>query len=441
MLPLMPWVRSQARALVSLFDGSVRGWAWFLLMALLVVFGTRFPGILGGAALVLTQFAASLMWWWLIRPRTDRDRSFTGLWLIVTVLVFVLLVAGDYFTYEYAFVRNFTGNFAFLNATVPPLLRGFRGLGLGVLLLGVFLAAIPMIQTQRRIPWGERRRSALWSLAALVLTVAFAVGGAMAARPPLVQAVRGVDRFRVGTYDIHAGFNEFYNFNLEAIAQTIQQSGANVVLLQETEAGRMTSFGIDEPLWLARRLGMDKRFFGTNEGLQGLAVLSNIPIVYTQGTLLTSVGNQTGAMHVQVSTDGVSAVSFYNTWLGLLLAAPGERAISAQEQDQQVQLNELFGLIARDFGDLNQVRLVVGGNFNTSATSPLVEQMRATGFSDPFAGNPEELSATLWRSNQHARTDFLWLRNVLPLGALVMDSHASDHRMAVTEILINRVAQ
>ena len=37
---------------------------------------------------------------------------------------------------------------------------------------------------------------------------------------------------------------------------------------------------------------MDRRFYPTNEGLQGLAVLSNVQIVYDDGTLLTSTGNQ-----------------------------------------------------------------------------------------------------------------------------------------------------
>jgi len=67
--------------------------------------------------------------------------------------------------------------------------------------------------------------------------------------------------------------------------------------------------------------------------------------------------------------------------------------------------------------------------------------MRVSGFTDPFAGLPSELSATLWRSNARARFDYLWVRNVLPLGAVVMESNASDHRMAVVEILINRRLQ
>lgn len=441
-LPLVRWIRARARTLIALFDGSVRGWAWMLFIALLVVVGTRFSGAVAGGALVLAQFGVSLMWWWLVRQRAERERSFTPVWILLGVAIFAFLAVCDFFTYEYAYVRDFGGDLAFLNPYIPPLLRGFRGMGLGVLLLAVFLGAIPMTQSRRRIPWAEARVSPVQSLLTVALIAVLTVGAALAARPPVIQGVRGVDSFRAGTYNIHAGYNEVFNYDLEAIAHAIQQSGANVVLLQEVETGRMTSFGVDQALWLARRLGMDRRYYPTNEGLSGLATLSNVPIVYHQGTPLSSVGQQTGLQHVQVSADGgVSAIAFYNTWLGLLLDLGPGQSVETQEQDQQRQLAEIFGIITRDYPDLNQVRIVVGGTFNNVPGSPLIEQMRLSGFNDPFAGLPAELSATLWRSNARARFDYLWARNVLPLGAIVMESSASDHRMAVVEILINRRLQ
>jgi endonuclease/exonuclease/phosphatase family metal-dependent hydrolase len=441
-LPLVPWVRAQGRGFVALFDPALRGWIWLLLVALLVVLGARFNGLIAGASFVLAQFGVCMMWWWLARPQAEKERGFTGLWLLFAVAVFAFLAICDYFTYEYAYVRDFSGDFAFLNPYIPPLLRGFRGMGLGVVLLAIFLATIPMTQTRRRIPWAEGRRTAMQSILTILMIALLSFGAALAARPPVIQGVRGVDSFRTGTYNINAGYNEFYVYNLEAVANTIQQSGANVVMLQEAEAGRMTSFGVDQPLWLARRLGMDRRFLPTNEGLYGLATLSNVPIVYHQGTLLPGIGQQTGVQHVQVSTDGgVSAVAFYNTWLGLLLDLGNDQTLAQQEQDQQRQLSAIFSRITSDYPDLNRVRIVVGGTFNNVPGSPLIEQMRVSGFTDPFAGLPGELSATLWRTNARARFDYLWARNVLPLGALVMESNASDHRMAVVEILINRQLQ
>lgn len=434
LLPIIPAVRNQARAFISAFDGSLRGWLWMLIVALLIVFGTRLQGIVAGITLVVAQFAISLLWWWLVRPLGERERSFSGLWLILGLVILAVLLVGDIFTYEYAFVRGLATPFDTVNTLVPALLRGFRGMGLGLILLGVFLAALPMTQTQRRIPWsGGPASHTIFGL--LVLTLASA-GAAYAARPPLIVGVRDVDVIRLGTYNLHAGFNEFFNYDLEEIARTIEMSGANVVLLQEVEAGRSTSFGVDQTLWLARRLRMDRRFYPTNEGLQGLAVLSNVEIVFDDGRPLTSTGLQTGLQRVQIKPDA-GVVTLYNTWLGLLLAAPDGPTLEEQEQDQQVQLNEIFTIITADHPTGNFGRLVVGGTFNNTPTSPLIQQMRDAGFRDPFAGQPPARSYTLDRANLQARVDYLWLRQPLQeISAGVMENRGSDHRMAVIELQI-----
>ncbi len=443
LLPLIPWVRQQASNFIGLFDQNARGWLWMLLMALMLVFGTRFQGIIAGVALVLAQFAASLLWWWLVRPRGEKERQFTGLWLVLGVLVFVMLIAADNFTYDYGYVQNMPSDLAFLNPYVPPFLRAFRGFGLGVLLLGIFLAALPMVQTRRRIPWTGGNRLA--SFLGLLVAAGVSVGVASAVRPPIIQGVRDTEQtplnsIRIGTYNIHAGFNEFFYFDLDAIARTIQQSGADVVLIQQAEIGRLTSFGVDEVLWLARRLGMGARFFPTNEGLQGLAVLSRIEIVNDEGVLLTSSGSQTGLQRVQIRPDE-GVITLYNTRLEYLLETTENRTVEQEQQDQQRQLSEIFGLLNTTYANDKVGRLLVGGTFNNIPDSPIGDQMRNAGFLDPFAGTglPAELSATLWRTGYpKVQFDYLWLwrRSLVPVGANTVKTNASDHRMAVIETFI-----
>jgi endonuclease/exonuclease/phosphatase family metal-dependent hydrolase len=364
----------------------------------------------------------------------EKERNLSGLWIVLSMLILALLLVGDIFTYEYAFVRNLASGSEALDTLVPSLLRGFRGMGLGLLLLAVFLAALPMTQTRRRVPWtGGTGRLTIF---ALLLTIIASAGAAYAARPPVISGVRNEEGIRLGTYNIHAGYNEFFYYDLEAIAQTIEVSGANVVLLQEVEAGRSTSFGVDQTLWLARRLGMDRRFYPTNEGLQGLAILSNVEIVLHEGHLLTSTGQQTGVQRVQIRPN-TSVVTLYNTWLGLLLADPGSTALEQEEQDQQQQLNEIFTIITSDYPNGNFDRLVLGGTFNNTPTSPLIQQMRDAGFRDPFAGQPAVRSYTLQRTGLEARVDYLWLRPPLQeISAGVMETQPSDHRMPVIELQI-----
>ncbi|MBI1259364.1 MAG: hypothetical protein GC204_18005 [Chloroflexi bacterium] len=441
LLPLIPAVRGRARAFIAVFDGNVRGWLWMLLIALLIVFGTRLHGLVAGVALVLAQFLVSMIWWWLVRPRSERQRSFSGLWIIFGVIVFGLLVAGDNFTYEYAFVRDFGGNFTFLNTVIPPLLRGFRGLGLPLSLLAVFLATLPITQTQRRIPWASA--GSIWlSLGTLVVVLAASIGAAVAVRPPVIEAARPTDGIiRVATYNIHSGYDEFYNNNLEAIATAIDLSGANVVLLQEVEAGRMTSFGVDQSLWLARRLGMDRRFYATNEGLQGLAVLSNMQIAFDDGSLLTSIGNQTGVQRVQVLPSPDVVVTLYNMWLSPLLEFANGQSVAAQEQDQQQQLNQIFSIYVKQACGAPLGRTVIGGTMHNVPDSPLAEQMKNAQFSDPFAGLPLELSATFVRTGfPPARFDYLWTCNLPSIGAIVLPDPPSDHRLAVAGLVLTRQA-
>lgn len=443
-LPLVPAVRSRIRGMIGAFDSSARGWVWMLLIALVVVIGIRIHQIpllaqfsLGGIALLVAQFAINMVWWWLIRPRGGSERGWTGLWLVVAMLVFSLFVIGDLFTYEYAFVRNFAPPYDALNSVIPPLLRGFRNMGLGLLLLAVFFVALPMVQTSRRMPWiGGTRRESLFGL--------FMVGvlgtvGAIASSAPLVTPVFGTDALRIGTYNIHGGASEFFDYDLEEIAVSIEKSGASVVLLQEVEVGRLTSFGVDQPLWLGRRLGMDVRFYGTNEGLQGLAVLSRVPIVFDDGVPLTSIGQQTGLQRVQILPDE-GALTLYNTWLGVLL--DGE-SVEEREREQQQQWSQIFSTINRhiinDYGG-QLGRAVLGGTFNNVPNSPLINTIQNWSFNDTFAGSNLINSATLVRTGVQARTDYLWLweQTLASKGNGVIDSSASDHRLAFVEVSLRR---
>jgi endonuclease/exonuclease/phosphatase family metal-dependent hydrolase len=449
-LPIIPFVRTSIRAMIAPFDPATRGWIWFIFLALLIVIGTRIqsitiPGIgalpVGGVTLIIAQFMTGVSWWWYVRPAASADRNWGGFWLLLTLVLFSLFAIGDIFTYEYAYVRNFAPPLDMLNPTVPAILRGFRGLGLGLLLLATFIAITPMIQAGTRIPLTLGKRAE--TLGTLLLAVVFVTAGTLLARPPLVSATIGVPTLRIGTYNLHSGYNEFFHYSLEEIAATIQQSGASVVLLQEVEAGRLTSFGVDQTLWLARRLGMDRRFYPTNEGLQGLAILSRVPIVYADGILLPSVDLQTGLQRVQIQPDPDfnSVITIYNTWLGLLLQGPG---LEDLEANQRLQLETILATInthrLNDYGG-QLGRTVLGGTFHNSPGSPLLQELTATSFLDPFAGLPIELSATLRRSNlQPARYDYLWLwsQTLPPLGTNVMPGTGSDHRLAVVEVELRR---
>lgn len=452
LLPIIPEIRAQARSLIAPFDSATRGWIWLIFIALMVVVGIRIQHIpvvgsllpIGGLALLLAQFATSMVWWWLVRPKTEGQRNLGAIWLVLAILIFGLLVIGDMFTYEYAFVRPFfipssAGLTDFLNNGILPLLRGFRGLGLGLILLSALLSILPMIQSTRRIPW--RGGKIVGSVMAIALVAIFALVGAFAARPPQVLPVVNVENIRIGTFNIHSGYTEFYGQNLDLVVNDISESGVAVVLLQEVETGRLTSFGVDQSLWLARRLGMDRRFYPTNEGLLGLAVLSKVPIVFDDGVLLPSIDRQTGLQRVQIQPEqnSNSVITLYNTELGWLLRGAD---LEDLESNQRTQLQTILGTIEQhrinDYGG-QLGRVIIGGTFHNVPSSPVMDFLRIYGFNDPFAGTNLELTATFNRSVQTpARLDYLWVwaQSLPQLGTGVQPSNASDHRLAWVEFEI-----
>lgn len=447
LFPLLPYVRSRARKFIGLFDSGLRGWVWMLLAMLLLVFGIRFGGVVASVTLILAQAALSMMWWWFYRPQAEKERNASGIWLAVGLLVFVLLLVFDIFTYEYAFVRDFGPELDALNPLVPSLLRGFRGLGWVVILFAAFLAVLPMVMTQRRIAWmgapvGRTYFAA--NIAVISLIVGAGAGAALLARPPIVLAENNPANVRVGTYNIHAGYNEFFYFDLDLMADTIAFSGARVVLLQEVETGRLTSYGVDQALWLARRLGMDVRFFPTNEGLQGLAVLSQVEIVFDDGTLLDSQGNQTGLQRVQIRPDD-NVITIYNTWLEPLLDTGGTGTLAELESAQNEQLTQLIATIAAHHPDGRLGRMVLGGTFNNIPDSDVIRRVRNLGFEDPFEDEQARLAVTFQRTGIEARLDYLWTTQannfqVVESGVIndlsreVLPRQASDHLLPVIDI-------
>ncbi|MBN2471671.1 MAG: endonuclease/exonuclease/phosphatase family protein [Anaerolineae bacterium] len=426
-LTLIPPARDTARRVLTLVDVQWRGWFWLVLISLLVVVGNRFEGIAAGAALVVAQFLIVLNFWWVARPLAKETRDVTGLSFVVAFAVVGVLFAADFFTYEYAFVRDFEGGLVWLSR----LLRAMRGLGLGVILAAVALSAVPLMNARRRIPWmrGEPREF----LAGIGVVAASAALVTLAVFSPVEAPTGNRDRLRVATYNIHGGYSLYFDHSLAQMADTIWESGADVALLQEVDGGRLVSFGVDQAHWLGKRLGMEVRYFPTNEHLQGLAVLSRVPIALDSGALLTSQGLQTGVQRVQIRPDE-GVLDVYNTWLGLLFAQDAE-VLDTQEQDQYRQLQEVLGIISVDHPGGVVGRVVLGGTFNNTPESPLYRQLTDVGFSDPFDGMAPDRSATLLRGGTLiARFDYLWLRNVLPAGRAVLESDASDHRLAVVEL-------
>lgn len=439
-LPLVPEVRNLARQFAGMFDGAWRGWIWVLMIGLLLVVGRRYDGVLAGVALVFAQFLVGLTLWWFIQTGHPRA-NLTPVAILIGIIGFLALAVGDYFTYDYAYVRDISDpNYR----NVDELLRSFRGMGLGLALIAGLMLCTPMILARRRIPW--RGGPTLYTFGSLALIVAASYVGVSTASETTIRRTANPNCLRAVTFNIHGGYSQFFDPNLEQVAQLVELNGADILLLQEVDTGRMASFGVDQVLWLSRRLGMEARFVAQNEALQGIAVLSRLPIVDSEGKLLTSEGNQAVAMRVVVDPEQVIADPFapatgihvYNVWLGFREAERDGRPVPEDDQDQAVQLNEVLAWI--NSRQQRDDRIILGGTFNfpdDPITSLQYRQLSELGIEDPFAGRQQTDTVYLVNGNSE-RYDYLWTFNLPLTGAMVDQSaeaaNTSDHRSAIVAI-------
>ena len=442
-LPLVPEVRDQMRRFAGMFDSAWRGWLWVLLVGLLVVVGRRYNGMLAGITLVAVQFLVGLTLWWLVETGIPR-RNVTGLTLLVGIGGFAALAVGDYFTYDYAYVRDLADPYQ----NVGEVLRSFRDAGLGLVLIAVLLLSIPMILARRRIPW--RGGPSLYTVGGLALVLGVSYFGAVVAVDNVVRRPADADCLRIATLNLHGGYSQFFDSNLERAATLIEINGADIVMLQEVDTGRMASFGVDQVLWLSRRLDMEATFFPQNEVLQGIAVLSRVPIVGMEGKELPSEGNQAAVMHVWLDPDRLTAdplaaslgyLNVYNAWLGFRVAERDGLPVAESDQDQNTQLRLMLDWIAARHGSAWTDRIVLGGTFNFGPESPLYDLLSMSdlenpAIQDPLASLREDSAMTVFLvDGTSVRFDYLWTFN-LPLTGVNVDQSAeaantSDHRPAI----------
>ncbi len=441
LLPLVPGVRYQMGNFLGAFQGGARGPIWMLLIAFTIVLGNLFTGVLALGILVLAQFLASLTLWWLVRFNDELlPGNPTPFLMLFSLVVFALLSVGDYFTYDYAYVRDFAAPFTPLGG----ILRGMRDMGLPLFVLTVVLLSLPMILERRVIPWRGGREGQ--SFVSIILVILIGFGASSLAQEPQVVPPARANCFRVGTLNMHSGYSLLFDRNLEDVKAAIQRSGADVVLLQEVDRGRLSSFGVDQVQWLADELGMYITYVPQNEFVQGIAILSRMPVRETAGNELPSTGQQGVGMYSLLDFNG-NPIYIYNVWLGFRQTDDQGVPLPEGEQDQTRQNPAVQEWITLNHSSSNFTdRLLVGGTFNFDEDSPLYE-FWASRFDDPFSGR--DITTLTLVDGTSVRYDYGWLLNLdvknpngvgLDPDIISLDDRAemfSDHRLLVMELIIN----
>jgi endonuclease/exonuclease/phosphatase family metal-dependent hydrolase len=399
-IPLVPGVRAILGHASVVFDNWLRGWVWLLLLLLLVAIGNRLAGVGAAAALIVAQFIAISLLWWIPDEPVQQEVEQAGSSISLALLVCFLLV------YAYSFVFEYY-----------RLLPWMRGQGVIVVLVAAGSLALPRLSGRDSDPW-LATPIIPQGLSLAFMTPVVVLGLVFGGFEPQPGPVGQRDTIRIATYNLNGGYDAGNTFQLELAARTIEASLADIVVLQEVDTGRPISYMVDESLFLARRLDMYHVFWPTVEHVRGIAVLSRWPIGETATAYFVGEREQVGALRAQIPITGTGQAV---TVIGAQLPVSGE--------DQAIQNLAVLLDLAGD-----RTPLVLTGDLRASPDSPLVQQVLAEGFVDPDSVLGIEQGYTTPAVDPALRHDYVLARGMVPLDSRQVDSAASDHRLVVVEV-------
>lgn len=322
-----------------------------------------------------------------------RGISRTTLMCGVGMILFLMIMFGFYVAQDIALPFK------------RPMLPAIAGVLLGLLILqaSVIVRSRP----------ATTARYAAAPLAALALML-FPLGHWISSPHQTGSLIAG-ENVRVMTYNIHSGFDATGQLDLEEIAGVIEESGADIVGLQEVSRFRFMDASTDIPSWLSHRLGMAYVFRGTEEPVWGNALLSRFPIVDWGWEELPRAGKLIGRGYLwaRIDVGGPEPMLVIVTHLHHL--GPDSQA----RQEQVPALLEFWN---------RQKYTILLGDMNAEPESAEMEMISDAGLNDAWSSVGEGRGYTFSSLDPVKRIDWLWYSDeLIPLEIEVIQTKASDH--------------
>ncbi|UJP41255.1 endonuclease/exonuclease/phosphatase family protein [Cellulomonas palmilytica] len=239
-----------------------------------------------------------------------------------------------------------------------------------------------------------------------------------------VPARAAGDELTVVSWNLHYGVSPFGGVDLEAAAATIEDAGADVVLLQEVERGWVLGGGADMATWLARRLGMTVEYAPAADRQFGNAVLARSGLTDVAVTVLPYGAGPQGRSAVSATVTTAAGETVRVTSVHLQHRA----------ENTPTRLDQLATLL-----DAEPVTgpSVLGGDLNAQPGWPEIELLTDAGWVSAVdeVGDPDVLTSP---SDAPAeRIDWVFGQQVAFASADVLtDVTTSDHFPLVVRVTI-----
>ncbi|MDI6772561.1 MAG: endonuclease/exonuclease/phosphatase family protein [bacterium] len=286
----------------------------------------------------------------------------------------------------------------FDNRLLPPILAAVAAVA--ALGPGRAIGAVPVM----------RRAPGAVFLVLLLVPLVLWVGG----RPPQAQAGSGWP-VRVMSYNLHQGYGISGAQDLEALARTIEEAGAEIVALQEVSRGWLVNGSTEMLTWLSRRLRMPYVWGPAADAIWGNAILSRRPILASGNAELPRGGAPMRR-----------AVMWADVDLGrgerLLVIATHFHHVEGHGQIREPQAAATVSRWNR------QGRTVLMGDLNALPGAREIAILRDAGLRDAFALAGQGEGFTYRSDKPYERIDYIWISPDLAARDFnVLPGQASDH--------------
>ncbi|SFB17608.1 Metal-dependent hydrolase, endonuclease/exonuclease/phosphatase family [Rhizobium sp. NFR07] len=167
-------------------------------------------------------------------------------------------------------------------------------------------------------------------------------------------------RLKLLTYNVHSCIGTDRRLAPERIAEVIAEARPDIIGLQELDVGRKRTGGIDQAHAIAEILKMKHHFHAAldvEEERYGDAILTALPAEQVKAGPLPSVGEQRGALWIEVEVGDVR-LQVLNTHLGL------------RRIDRMRQADALLGTEWLGDDRCTDQPVVLLGDFNSIPSSP-----------------------------------------------------------------------
>ena len=282
------------------------------------------------------------------------------------------------------------------------------------------------------------RRALLGGAGAAAALASFGLPGTASADPggPDPES-HGRHHLRFAGFNIHHGADVDDVVDLERIATIIAALDVDVIGLQEVDRFWQRSQYVDQPAWLADRLGMHAvfganllpgpEFPGDRDREYGTAILSRWPIVDWDNTYLPRFDEheQRGLLRARIKAPG-TAVTFLNTHL--------QHDNDPEREAQASAIVELAGRRPRN--------TVLVGDFNTEPDT-VAHGIVSRAFTDTWSRIGDGPGYTYQAPDPTVRIDYLWVGNgpgfaPVSMQTVTDDPTASDHLPVVGDFRVRR---